>query len=96
MAAKTVDKIISKTVVESKLATYTPSDGEVIIVKKTNGDMYLRVGDGVTAGGKPYLIETVAQLPAIPFSKLTSLPSTLAAHGITDGATIAALTSSPP
>ena len=91
MVAKNVDKIVSKTVTEAKLTTYTPSAGEVIIVVKTDGSMYVRVGNGTTPGGVAPLLEAVSQLPSIPFSKLTSLPTTLAGYGITDSVSLSAM-----
>lgn len=93
MATKNVNAIVSKTVIEAKRDTYTALDGEVLIIKKLNGDTYFRIGNGTTAGGVKPLIEDQAQLPSIPFSKLTTLPTTLAEHGITDGVTAANLQS---
>ena len=93
MTDKSVSQLVQKTVVESKLTTYTPRDGEELIVKKTNGDVYIRVGDGATAGGKKPLIEDVNQLPAIPYSKITGTPTTVAGSGLTDAVTQTALQS---
>jgi hypothetical protein len=70
MGDKTVPYIRSKTVPESKLATYVPKDGEILVVKKTSGGgAFLRVGDGVTAGG----VDPVSHIMSVLNSSDTSL-----------------------
>ena len=91
MADKIVNQLVTKTVVEAKRDTYTPRDGEQVVIKKTDGNVYVRVGNGTTAGGIKPLIEDVTQLPTIPFSAIGTKPTTVAGYGITDGVTTTAL-----
>ena len=75
MVTKTVDKIVLKTIVEAKLTTYIPSDGEYLAVKKTNGGVYIRIGDGVTAGGVDPLahIMTILSSPDVNLDTLVEI-----------------------
>lgn len=62
MPDKLVNQIVLKTIVESKLTTYTPRDGEFLAVKKSGGGAYIRIGDGATAGGVDPLAHVMALL----------------------------------
>jgi hypothetical protein len=75
MTDRTVDRIVLKTVVEAKLNTYTPRDGETIVVKKSTGGTYLRCGDGVTPGGTDPLahIMTLLSSPDINLDTMAEI-----------------------
>lgn len=75
MSDKLVNQIVLKTIVESKLNTYTPRDGETVIIKRSGGGAYFRVGDGTTVGGIDPLahIMTILNSPDVNLDTLVEI-----------------------